>query len=603
MAPSSLRIAAAGLTITASTLLFGATARAEPGFASIQVVPRVLSTTAIQDAPYAAVSCPAVNSCTAVGPGGFLLDAAVEAAGRPTVVTESGAGWTSRSSLPLPQGAASSSSKGSTVSDVSCPSPGQCTAVGGFATQSGFIRTLVETESSGSWAPSSVPLPGDVNKEGTFTSLWCASKGNCTALGFYGGADSTSIDDMVATESAGIWSMARKLPSASGPVVLLPVSIACSSMSSCTAVAVGLGHEGVERTYAWNETSGSWSRPASLATSKGLDLLGLSIACPSASTCLLVGELEGPKVSYPVASTDESGTWSRPRRFGFPRLTPSTDGGTFDSIACNAGTCEAVGSFTRSDGKGTEGAAATWIGGSWSSVGLVHGIVGTRRSATSLLSSVACSAPTTCLAIGAGTLSIAGRPLTDTFATSLSPVRTVTVPDAPLHVVGRPHADGVTISWLPPIDDGGAPIVSYVATVEPSGRTCRAAGTSCSISGLRSGRTYWVTVSASNGTSSSPRSVRAHVIAGAAPSVPRGLRVTPHGTTAVVTWHASKAPVGEHVERYEVRAVSGTQLRGCATRRLRCTVGSLRPGRTYVFTIEAQDASGVSATNKVRVVA
>jgi hypothetical protein len=604
MARASLRIAGAGLALTASTLLFGATGYAEPGFTPVQVLPRVLATTAVQDAPYAAVSCPTTGSCTAVGPGGFLLDQAVQAAGRPTVLAESGGVWTSRSALPLPSGASASASKGSTVSDVSCPSPGQCTAVGGYASSSGFIRTLIETKSSGSWTPSSVTLPGDVNDEGTFTSLWCASQGNCVALGFYGGGDTTTINDMVATENAGSWSIATKLPTVKGSVVLLPVSIACSSMSSCTAVAVGLVRGDVERTYAWNDASGPWSRPVSLASSGGLDFLGLSIACPSATTCLVAGELEGTRVTFPVVSTDKSGTWSRPRRFAFPRLTPSTDGGTFDSIACAAGTCEAVGSFSRSDGKGTEGAAATWTGGSWSSVGLVHGIVdGGRPTSTSLLSSVACAAPTTCVAVGAGTLTIDHHPLSNTFATILNTVRTVVAPDPPLHVVGRPHEGGATVTWLPPIDDGGSSILSYVATIAPGGATCTGKVDSCSVKGLRNGRTYEVSVSASNGTSRSALSVRTRFVAGAAPSVPRHLRVMPLGTTAVVTWHASKAPSGEHVERYVVRAVSGTRLRGCSTRALRCTVGGLIRGRTYRFTVVAQDASGVSGSEKVRVVA
>jgi hypothetical protein len=69
-----------------------------------------------------------------------------------------------------------------------------------------------------------------------------------------------------------------------------------------------------------------------------------------------------------------------------------------------------------------------------------------------------------------------------------------------------------------------------------------------------------------------------------------------------VSWHASTAPPGEHVERYVIRAVSGGQLRGCATRRLRCRLGSLDPHRTYHVTIQAQDASGVSASAKVRIV-
>jgi hypothetical protein len=603
MPRTPLTIGGVAVAVVASTLLIAGQAHAEPGFASVQVVPRVLATTATQNAPYAAIACPTTNSCTAVGPGGFLLDTAVQVAGRPTVISETDGAWTSRSPLPLPAGASSQAAKGSSVSAVSCFAPDDCSAVGGYATPGGFIRTLVETETSGIWTPSSVPLPGNANEEGTFTSLWCASQGNCVALGFYGGGNATSIGDMVATESSGSWSPAVTLPRSSSPAVVLPVSIACASSSVCTAVGVGLVRGNVERTYAWSESAGTWSRPAALPSPRGLDLVGLSLACPSATTCLLAGELIGARGTDPVVSTETAGSWSRPHRIAFPHLTPATNGGTLDSIACASGTCEAVGSFTRSDRKGDEGAAVTWIGGTWSSVGLVHGVVSDNRAAAhSLLSAVACADPTTCVAIGAGSLTIDRRPLSDAFAATLVPVRSVGVPDAPLGVIGMPRLDGATISWLAPIDDGGAAINSYTATVEPRGLKCSTRATSCTVTGLRNGHTYRVSVTASNGTSASSASVRARFVAGIAPTVPRGVRITPSGTTAIVTWHASTAPRGEHVERYVVRATSGAELRGCATRALRCRVGSLRKGRTYVFTVVAQDASGTSARSEVRVV-
>lgn len=598
-APRTLTAAALGLAV--ATLLTAPAAEAEPGFAATRVVPRVLATTAPENVPYAAISCPTSDSCTAVGPGGFLLDAAVQEAGRPTVVSERGGVWSARTALPLPPGASVAASRGSNVSGVSCTSQSTCTAVGGFASSSGFIRTLVETETAGRWTPSSVPLPGDVDEEGTFTALWCASQGNCAALGFYGGARSTSVRDMVATENAGAWSNARALPKPKGSFALLPVSIACTSTTACTAVAIGLGRRDLERTYSWTERSGAWSDPTELGTRAGLDFLGLSLACPSTSTCLLAGELEGTKADLPVVATDTSGAWSRPRRIAFPELTPQTVRGAFYGIACASGTCEAVGSFTRADGKGTVGAAATWVGGAWSSAGLVQGVVsGGRVAPESLLSAVSCAAPTACVAIGTGARVHGRTTLSDAFTTTLAPVRTVVAPAPPLGARGTGELDAARLSWLPPVDDGGSRITSYTATVEPGARSCTVTDTSCSVTGLRNGHVYEVTVVASNGSSMSAPSVRRSFFAGTAPMVPRHMEVSVSGTIAEVSWRASWSPPGERVERYVARVTGGGVLRGCSTHALHCRIGNLAIGRSYVVTVVAQDASGTSRRARIR---
>ena len=71
---------------------------------------------------------------------------------------------------------------GATVNSVSCPSPGDCAAVGSYTDHPGNAQSFVVTEKNGAWLPAQ-EITGDLNKgSGVLagaTSVSCPSAGNC----------------------------------------------------------------------------------------------------------------------------------------------------------------------------------------------------------------------------------------------------------------------------------------------------------------------------------------------------------------------------------------------------------------------------------------
>jgi hypothetical protein len=591
---SRSRIALVAVTAVLVVLLPTA-AGAEPGFSPAAPIPSLIGATSAGPGTYSSVSCATATSCTAVGPGLFANDepASVKA----TAVTDNSGTW-SHAALPTPAGA-----KKVVVNGVVCGAADDCTAVGGDETAS-TTSPLVETETSGTWSESNVAAPGGA--EGFFNELWCASQGNCVATGMY---VSKGFAGMVAVEDAGVWAPASALPAISiaGVIEVVPYAIACHDADDCTVIALAVSLSG-ESTVAWTETSSTWGAAVALPGVGGLTFAGVSLQCPTATTCLAVGSLENAAgtVARPASDVELSGTWATPTAVPLPKLSPVMTSGAFTSLSCTATLCEAVGALhqTANTSSETVAGAATWSDGTWSSIGLEtsvqlpasKGLSSLDAAGSPEFDGVSCATDSAC--VGVGSFS------SGDFAATIATQRTVTVPGAPVLAGGAPGVRSAMLFFTPPGNDGGSAITKFTATVEPGDKTCTTGAYHCEVSGLTDGHAYIVRVTATNAAGTGPVT-HGDFIAGGPPTTPRAFHVVGWAMGAVtLAWHPSAAPPGMRVTSYVVALYVGKRLeRSVFTHATTCRLTGLVAHHHYVVTLSANDLSGGSPSVSLHVIA
>ena len=331
--------AAAGLVVTTVVVAAGFAA-AEPGFAPVQAMPASAS----------AVSCPSTTSCTAVGAGGV---------DDPFAVVESSGTWGTPIEITLPAGGLSGQ-----FDAVNCPSVGNCLAVGSYIAMGGATLPLLASETSGMWgaatneAPPTGALAGS-SEHAEFTGAWCASAGNCVVVGSYQISEYTGLP-MTAVETSGNWGPASPFPAATsgnGFFYLTTPSLACKTTTNCTVV---------DGSDAWTETDGTWGAPTQITSEPFFTARG--IACPSATTCIVVGAWTDADPPGAASVVETNGAWGpmNGRFFG--------DISSLSAIACEPTVCVAIGSAASDSDWDPRtyhyGMAATWSNGSWSSSAL-----------------------------------------------------------------------------------------------------------------------------------------------------------------------------------------------------------------------------------------
>jgi hypothetical protein len=352
------------------------------------------------------VSCPAAGDCAAVG---FLNPPGVNEV---FVVSQAHGNW---GQLEKVRGMAALSKGGAVVGyldSVSCWSPGNCAAGGGYADHAGAEHAFVVSETNGTWgqAKEIQDAPGlrlgDRAYGPGISVMSCPSAGNCTAAGeFVNPAEKTY--PFVVSETNGTWGPARELPGVAALKVDLDAilsSLSCPSAGNCAAGGYYDDATSDGRSLVAVEKNGTWGNarqvPGTAATYRGDFATVESVSCPPDGNCLAVGSYQTSAGVQPFLSVLKDGTWSRAERV--PGLSALPNGGATAGdamwVGCaSPGDCNVFGIYRVAHAKGVYSFSVAEADGTW---GKAKKIPLGARAAESFIDAVGCASPGNCSAGG-----------------------------------------------------------------------------------------------------------------------------------------------------------------------------------------------------------
>jgi hypothetical protein len=251
------------------------------------------------------------------------------------------------------------------IDKMSCPSPGNCTAVGSYDDPAGTQQAFVVSEVRGRWGRAGL-IPGlnGLNK-GSFDSvdaLSCASPGNCALGGGYPNA-AGDFQPFVASSVNGHWGRAHTLIAIDTHMqqfIAMVTSISCPKPGDCVAgvtlpefiAIIGGGPANIiPSAFLASETGGTWSavRPVEVPAGTSAPSAIESVSCWAPGNCL-VGGFFTDASDHQLALIDHEagGAWQTAKELpGVTSISGYNASGQadVDSLSCPGGTCTVGGSY------------------------------------------------------------------------------------------------------------------------------------------------------------------------------------------------------------------------------------------------------------------
>lgn len=307
------------------------------------------------------------------------------------------------------------------ISALSCPSAGNCVAVGTYTDSTNTNQMMYAVESNGSWAqgvklspPSNVASPNFIP---TLTGISCTGVGYCVAVGGYKSNETTALRrGVIFTETAGVWSEQQaptdplESPTSGGDAL---GSVSCTSAGNCLAGGFYVDAISYGRPMVDQETDGHWATPIELpqpSDSQGLPAAAVKVTCTSQANCVAATQYltsTGPVDYRGMAAVETAGTWGPAVQLPLPANANSTTGTQdvrVNSVECaSVGNCVVVGDYQTA--AETHPFTATETGSAWQPAVEVTLPSDAAPSAPSMaevdtLTSVSCPTASSCVATG-----------------------------------------------------------------------------------------------------------------------------------------------------------------------------------------------------------
>ena len=185
------------------------------------------------------------------------------------------------------------------LAGLSCPSPGNCWAVGGYASASGAELNQALHWNGARWSRVSVPSPGGTaaHHVSALSGVACTTSANCWAVGVYAISSGAGLNQALHWNGR-TWSrVPTPNPNGTGAGASNTLNgVTCAAPANCWAVgSYGVVHNGtgvqVNQALHWNGRT--WSRvatpnPALTASGDASELI--SVRCIRPASCWAVGD-------------------------------------------------------------------------------------------------------------------------------------------------------------------------------------------------------------------------------------------------------------------------------------------------------------------------
>jgi hypothetical protein len=362
-----------------------------------QEVPGTSSLNTNGNAEVFSVSCASTGNCSA---GGYYKNSSGQQA---LVVNEVKGVW--RKAQAAPGTSALNTDGYAGLYSVSCASPGNCSAGGGYKNASGQ-QAFVINEVNGVWKKAqAAPGTSSLNTEGNAEvySLSCGSAGNCSAGGYYKKASGQQA--FVVNEVKGVWKKAQEVPGTSslnseGNAGVYTIS--CTAAGNCSAGG-GYKNASGHQALVVNEVKGVWKKAQEVSGTSALNTYGVAsvdaVSCTSAGNCSAAGDYANAAGTQAFVVNEVKGTWRSAQEVPGTNSLNTEGNAEVYSVSCtSAGNCSAGGYYHSASGY--QPFVVNEVKGVWRNAQEVPGTSSLNTDGNAEVYSVSCTSAGNCSAGG-----------------------------------------------------------------------------------------------------------------------------------------------------------------------------------------------------------